>query len=71
MKRIYVTLTEEEKEKLTMIAADNGAMPCELLAAFVADLTCSCRTGGSDEWQYAVEWLYRQVCRWHDGKLCT
>jgi len=69
VKRVYVNLTDEEKERLTEIAADHDATPCELLAAFVADLTHSNRTGGSDERMYANEWLDRQTYRWADGKM--
>ena len=71
MKRIYVTLTDEEKEDLSRIAADHNASPGELLAAFVADLAYSKRRGGSDESMYANDWLYRQTCRWENGKMIT
>ena len=69
MKRVYVNLTDEEKEDLERIAADHDATSGELLAAFVADLTCSNRTGGGDERMYASEWLDRQAYRWVDGKM--
>jgi len=69
MKRVYVNLTDEEKEDLERIAADHDATPGELLAAFVADLTYSNRTGGGDERMYASEWLDRQAYRWVDGKM--
>jgi len=69
MKRVYVNLTDEEKERLAEIAADHDATPGELLAAFVADLTCSNRTGGGDERMYASDWLDRQTYRWAGGKM--
>ncbi|MHB8061766.1 MAG: hypothetical protein ACYDG2_03895 [Ruminiclostridium sp.] len=70
MERVYVDLTHEEKERLTLIAANYKTTPGELLAAFSADLTYSNRTGGSDERMYADQWLERQTYRWFDGKLC-
>ena len=71
MKRVYVNVTAEEKERLEKIATEHNATPGELLAAFVADLTYSGRSGGSDEREYASDWLDRQVCRWADGKMIT
>jgi len=64
VKRIYVTLTDEEKEDLARLAAEHGTSPGELLADFVADLTYSNRRGGSDESMYARDWLGRQTYRW-------
>ena len=71
MKRVYVNITAEEKVNLDMIAAEHNATPGELLAGFVADLTCSDRSGGSDERMFATDWLDRQTWRWSDGKLST
>ena len=70
MKKLVVNLTDEEKDRLKEIAKDHDTSPGELLAAFVADLVCSERTGGSDERMYASNWLGRQCCKWFDGKLC-
>lgn len=69
MKRIYVSLTDEEKDRLTEIAAEHYAAPGELLAAFAADLACSKRSGGSDVRMLANDWLCRQTCRWAEGKM--
>lgn len=71
VKRIYVTLTDEEKDDLARIASERDATPGELLAAFAADLTRSGRRGGSDESMYADEWLCRQSYRWSEGKMIT
>lgn len=71
MKRIYVSITYEEYVMLVDVALDHDAKPGELLAAFVADITHSSRSGGSDERMYANDWLSRQVCRWEDGKMIT
>ena len=71
MKRIYINITEEEKERFDRIAACHDTKSGELLAAFVADITCSSRTGGSDERMLAEEWLCRQTCRWSGGKMVT
>lgn len=71
MKRIYVTLTDEEKDDLARIASEHGATPGELLAAFAADLTRSNRRGGGDESMCADDWLCRQSCRWSEGKMIT
>ena len=70
MKRVYVTITPEEHGRLERIAAEHKAKG-ELLAGFVADLTCSDRSGGSDERMYATDWFDRQTWRWSDGKLTT
>ena len=59
MRRIYINITDEEKERLSKIAAEHDATPGELLAAFVADITYSDRSGGSDERMYAEQWLCR------------
>ncbi len=64
MKRIYVLLTDEEKDDLARIAGDHGATPGKLLASFAADLTYSKRRGGSDESMLANDWLDRQTFRW-------
>lgn len=61
---IVIKLTDEEKKSLTRIARRNHATPEALLAAFVADLTCSHHSGGGDERDLADSWLSRQVCRW-------
>ena len=70
MATIQVCLTEEENNDLIRIAEDHDATPGELLAAFVADLTVSDRSGGSDERMLASDWLSRQTMRWIDGNLC-
>lgn len=64
MKRITITITEEEHERLTEIAHDHETTAAQMLAAFVADLTCSKNRGGSDESMMADDWLARQTCRW-------
>ena len=69
LKRICIRITDEEKERLSDIAAERDATPGELLAAFVADITSSARSGGSDERMYADQWLCRQTCRWIDGRM--
>ena len=71
MKRIVVVLTEDETATLRTYAENHDSTPGEILAAFVADLTDSKRRGGSDESMYARDWLYRQSCRWFEGKLIT
>ena len=70
MDNVIVKLTDDEMERMSDVAKLHGAKPGELLAAFVADLVCSGRTGGSDERMYANEWLDRQTFRWMDGELC-
>ena len=60
MKTLTVKITEEEHEQLTRIAKENNMSKGALLAAFIADLTWSDRSGGSDERMYASDWLYRQ-----------
>ena len=71
MKRIYVSITDEERKRLEDIAAGCDATPGELLAALVADVTGSARSGGSDERMLASQWLERQAFRWIDGKMIT
>ena len=71
MKRLLVTLTDEEIVTLGIYAENYDSTPGEILAAFVADLTDSRRRGGSDESMYARDWLYRQTSRWVEGKLIT
>ena len=71
VKRIYVNLTDDEAAELKERAEYHSATPGELLAAFTADLTCSKRSGGSDERMYANDWLGRQCCRWSGGKMIT
>ena len=70
MVMIPVSLTENENKALSIIALQRDAAPGELLAAFVADLVKSGRSGGSDERMLASDWLYRQTYRWIDGELC-
>ena len=72
MQRLLLAMTNDEADRLEDLAAEHSATPGELVAAFVADLTCSDRSGGSDEQMYASDWLEQQTCsRWEDGKLIT
>ena len=63
MKRIYVSISDDEKNDLTRLAGTFGTTPAELLAAFIADLTGSNTSGGSDERMLASSWLNRQTYR--------
>ncbi len=77
MKTIKIELTEEEYECLkdhaeylsiwlaaNFVSDENWKVtPRRIIEQFVSDLTCSDRSGGSDERDLASDWLYRS--RWN------
>lgn len=54
-----IHLTPHELETLQKLVVKDGdtLSPTELIEAFVADLTGSWRTNGSDEREYAFAWF--------------
>jgi hypothetical protein len=64
MKRLNVDITEEEYERLKEIAQDQESTVAYLLGCFIADLTRSDNSGGSDEREYANDWLYRAMLKY-------
>lgn len=50
---ISIDITDEEYEALKDIALDYDTTVNRLLSQFIADITCSERSGGSDERDYA------------------
>lgn len=64
MKRITIELTDEEYEGLKLFAEYKSDIiykvkPKNILVQFVADLTASDRSGGSDERDFAESWFNR------------
>ncbi|MFS0776056.1 hypothetical protein ABC255_08630 [Neobacillus sp. 3P2-tot-E-2] len=59
MKRLNVDITEEEYVLLKEKAENEGVTIAFLLGCFIADLTRSENSGGSDEREYANNWLHR------------
>lgn len=59
--RIKVDITREEYEALFNRAKCNDTTVNMILSQFIADLTCSDRSGGSDERMYAEAWFSRSV----------
>lgn len=57
--RIGIDLTSDEYKKLRDIANDYNTNVNALLSQFIADLTSSERSGGSDERYLANDWLSR------------
>lgn len=57
--RISVNLTADEYSELRKIASDCDTSVNRLLSQFIADLTASYRSGGSDERRLASDWLDR------------
>ena len=57
--RIGIDLTPIEYDFLRCLAFSYGTTVNGLLSQFVADLTSSNRSGGSDERQLACDWLFR------------
>lgn len=59
--RININITKEEYEYLYITADSHGTTVNGLLSQFIADLTASDRSGGSDERCLASEWLSRSI----------
>lgn len=57
--RISVNLTADEYSELRKIVSDCDTSVNRLLSQFIADLTYSDRSGGSDERRLASDWLDR------------
>ncbi len=57
--RIGIDLTSDEYQKLRDLANDYNTNVNALLSQFIADLTSSERSGGSDERYLASDWLSR------------
>lgn len=53
---IEVVLQPEEAERLAEVAEDHDITPEDLLAAFVADLTYSDRSGDKEDHERAEHW---------------
>lgn len=62
--RISINLTSDEYNKLKEKAETFHTTVNELLSQFIADLTSSERSGGSDERDKAESWLYRSSDKW-------
>lgn len=62
--RISINLTSDEYNKLKEKAETFHTTVNELLSQFIADLTNSERSGGSDERDRAESWLYRSADKW-------
>lgn len=60
-RRITVELTDEELFKLRQLSEIRETTVNKLLSQFIADLTYSDRSGGSDERAIADEWLSRSI----------
>ncbi len=56
---LKIELTDDEVKDIFEKAGRAGISPEELIARFVSDLTCGCRSGGSDERDYASSWYDR------------
>lgn len=67
MEKLTIELTTEELQDLKEKAEEYDTTVEEILEAFVADLTWSNRSGGSDERLFADEWLRRNICPMDDG----
>ena len=63
--RISINLTSNEYGKLKEKAKTFHTTVNELLSQFIADLTNSKRSGGSDERDRAESWLYRSSDNWN------
>ena len=57
---LTVRLTPHELDMLMWLAKQGDQSPADLLVDFIADLTCSWRTGGSDEREFAFNWYKRR-----------
>lgn len=59
--RISIDLTSVEYQKLRNLSDFYDTNVNCLLSQFIADLTCSDRSGGSDERNLASDWLSRSL----------
>ncbi|GEM_PF-2040592 len=59
-----LTITTEEHAGLHVVATRERISITGLLEAFIADVTGSARSGGSDERDYAAAWVQRRLFTW-------
>lgn len=64
MKRLTIDINEEEYERLKRIAEQQESTVAKLLGAFCQDLTDCGRRGGSDEADFALDWLRRAMLKY-------
>ncbi len=60
-RRPRIKISDQEWERLKDIAENRGTTPQRIIEQFIYDLTCSNRSGGSDERDFAYEWLDRSI----------
>ena len=60
MKKLTIELTAQELKRLENLGKECNMPAANIIAIFVADLTGSERSGGSDERLFADQWLERQ-----------
>ncbi|MEH6957751.1 hypothetical protein [Neobacillus drentensis] len=64
MKRLNVDIDQKEYERLKKVAEYQEVSVAKLLGCFISDLTRSDNSGGSDEREYANDWLNRAMLKY-------
>lgn len=64
--KLTIEITKEEQLGLKALAIEKNTTPEKLVQQFVSEVTGSLRSNGSDEREYAEQWLNRTLHRWEE-----